>query len=178
MNVPQTNFNPPFRFRRASHVVFTSRDLVKSREFYTEVVGLLVSDEDRNTLYLRGLEERAHHSLVVKHSDEPSACHRVGMRVFEDEELDRAKHHFEKLGLPCQWVDVPFQGRTLQVAARYGRRGPPRSRRAAVRSLPDHCSRCRQGGGVLHFDRIPHCGLYCSRRARGRRLSPCEGHTL
>jgi len=52
MNVPQTNFNPPFRFERASHVVLTSRDLAKSREFYAEVVGLLVSDEDRNTLYL------------------------------------------------------------------------------------------------------------------------------
>ena len=115
MNVPQTNFNPPFRFRRASHAVLTSRDLAKSREFYAEVVGLLVSDEDRNTLYLRGLEERAHHSLVIKQSDEPSACRRVGMRVFEEEELDRAKHHLEKLGLPCQWVDVPFQGRTLQT---------------------------------------------------------------
>jgi len=56
MNVPQTNFNPPFRLRRASHAVITSRDLAKSRSFYAEVVGLLVSDEDRNTLYLRALK--------------------------------------------------------------------------------------------------------------------------
>ena len=115
MNVPQTNFTSPLRLRRASHAVFTSRDLAKSREFYTEVLGLLVSDEDRDTLYLRGLEERAHHSLVIKRSDAPPACLRVGMRVFEDEELDRVKHHFEGLGLPCSWADVPFQGRTLQT---------------------------------------------------------------
>src|SRR5258708_18837167 len=101
MNVPQTNFNPPFRFRRASHAVLTSRDLAKSREFYAEVVGLLVSDEDRNTLYLRGLEERSHHSLVIKQRDEPSACRRVGMRGFEEEELNRPNPHLAKPSLPC-----------------------------------------------------------------------------
>jgi catechol 2,3-dioxygenase len=151
MNVPQTNFNPPFRFRRASHAVFTSRDLAKSREFYTEVVGLLVSDEDRNTLYLRGLEERAHHSSVIKHSDEPSACHRVGMRVFEDEELDRAKHHFERLGLPCQWVDVPFQGRTLQTVDAVG---TPLEIVATMTQRPrrDMDVQIHRGGAARRFD--------------------------
>src|SRR5260370_30357720 len=102
MNVPQTNFNPPFRFRRASHVVFTSRDLAKSRGFYAEVVGLLVSDEDRNTLYLRGLEDRAHHSLVIKQSDESSACRRVRNRVFAEDSTERPQHRLEKFGLPSQ----------------------------------------------------------------------------
>ena len=37
------------------------------------------------------------------------------MRAFEDAELDRVKHHFERLGLPCSWVDVPFQEPTLQT---------------------------------------------------------------
>jgi catechol 2,3-dioxygenase len=120
MIIPKTNFNPPFRFRRASHAVFTAKDLPKSREFYTEVIGLLVADEDADTLYLRGVEERAHHSLVIKRSDEPAACQRAGMRVFDDEELDRAKHHFESLGAPCQWVEVPFQGRTLHTVDAVG----------------------------------------------------------
>ncbi len=135
---------------QASHV-FTSRDLAKSREFYTEVVGLLVSDEDRNTLYLRGLEERAHHSLVIKHSDEPSACHRVGMRVFEDEELDRAKHHFERLGLPCQWVDVPFQGRTLQTVDAVG---TPLEIVATMTQRPrrDMDVQVHRGGAARRFD--------------------------
>src|SRR4051794_29973604 len=65
MSVPQTNQKPPFRFRRTSHAVLTSRDLSKSKEFYTEVIGLVASDQDRNTLYLRGLEERGHHSLAI-----------------------------------------------------------------------------------------------------------------
>jgi catechol 2,3-dioxygenase len=120
MSVPQTNSNPPFRFRRASHAVFTSRDLAKSREFYTEAIGLVVSGEDRDTLFLRGLEERAHHSLMIKRTSEAPVCERAGMRVFDEEELERAKHAFEQRGLPAAWVEVPFQGRTLHVTDAVG----------------------------------------------------------
>jgi catechol 2,3-dioxygenase len=37
------------------------------------------------------------------------------MRVQDEDELDRAKHTFEQHGLPCRWVDEPFQGRTLHT---------------------------------------------------------------
>ena len=66
MAIPQTNFNPPFNITRASHLVFSAQDLPASRAFYTEVIGLIVSDEDANTLWLRGVEERGHHSLTLK----------------------------------------------------------------------------------------------------------------
>lgn len=115
MSVPRTNPHPPFRFLRASHAIFTSRDLAKSREFYTEVLGLLVSDEDEDTLYLRGLEERAHHSLVIRRSEDAPACVRVGMRVHDEEDLERAKLTLEQHGLPCHWADQPFQGRALHT---------------------------------------------------------------
>lgn len=114
-SVPTTNSNPPVRFLRASHASFTSRDLVRSREFYTEVLGLVVSDEDRDTLYLRGLEERAHHSLTLRRTLEEPTCLRVGMRVAHEDDLERAKYAFERHGLPCRWVDEPFQGRTLHT---------------------------------------------------------------
>ena len=115
MSVPKTNLHPSFRFLRASHATFTSRDLAKSREFYTKVLGLLVSDEDKDTLYLRGLEERAHHSLTIKRTQDEPSCLRVGMRVYNEEELERAKHTFEQHGLLCRWADEPFQGRTLHT---------------------------------------------------------------
>ena len=115
MSVPQRNLNPPVRLLRASHASFTSRDLVKSREFYTEVLGLVVSDEDKDTLYLRGLEERAHHSLTIKRTRDEPACIRVGMRVHDEDDLERAKHAFERHGLPCRWAQEPFQGRALHT---------------------------------------------------------------
>jgi len=66
VTLPQTNFNPPFNITRASHLAFTARDLAASRDFYIEVLGLIVSDEDANTIWLRGVEERCHHSLTLK----------------------------------------------------------------------------------------------------------------
>jgi catechol 2,3-dioxygenase len=113
--VPGTNYKSSFRFSRASHCVLTSRDLAKSEEFYTEVLGLVVSDKDKDTLYLRGLEERSHHSLVIKRTSETPAYERAGLRVFNEEELDRCKHEFERHQLPASWVERPYQGRTLHV---------------------------------------------------------------
>ncbi|HKN29304.1 MAG TPA: VOC family protein [Roseiarcus sp.] len=115
MQAPQTNTKSPFRFSHASHNVFTSRDLKKSEEFYTEVLGLVVSDSDKDTLYLRGLEERAHHSLVIKRTTGVPGYERVGLRVFDEESLHKCKHAFERHELPCEWVERPFQGRTLHA---------------------------------------------------------------
>ena len=49
-------------------MVLTSRDLAASREFYTRVIGLVVTEESADTIYLRGLEEICHHSLVIHRS--------------------------------------------------------------------------------------------------------------
>jgi catechol 2,3-dioxygenase len=151
MSVPQTNTKTPFRFRRVSHAVFTSRDLAKSREFYTEALGLIVSDEDRDTLYLRGLEERQHHSLVIKRSTEQPACLRAGMRVHDDEELELAKREFESRGLPCQWVEVPFQGRTLHTVDVVG---TPLEIVASMTRAPrrDMQVQLHKGGAARRFD--------------------------
>src|SRR5712671_3030263 len=74
VHVPKTSWPPPFRVTRASHLTYNVRDLSRSREFYTQVLGLVVSDEDRDTLYLRGVEERSHHSLVLKRTSAAARC--------------------------------------------------------------------------------------------------------
>jgi len=112
MTLPKTVFRPAFAVTRASHVVFAVTDLAKSRAFYVETLGFVVSDEDKSTLYLRGLEEGCHHSLVLKSGGAPT-CERVGMRVLTEDDLDLAQAHFKSRGLPTRFVDVPFQGRTL-----------------------------------------------------------------
>ena len=61
-------FDPPFNVVRASHVELGVRDLGRSRAFYVDCLGLLVSDESDDALYLRGVEERNHHSIVLRQS--------------------------------------------------------------------------------------------------------------
>jgi catechol 2,3-dioxygenase len=75
---------------------------------------MIVTAEEGDTIYLRGLEEACHHSVVLKHSPQP-LCFRVGLRVQTEDDLDPLKSYFEKAGLPAAWVDVPHQARTLHV---------------------------------------------------------------
>ena len=112
MAIPKSVYPPPFNVTRASHVVITSRDLGASRAFYVDMLGLIVSDEDTNTLYLRGLEEACHHSLVIKRAGE-AVCERVGMRVYAESDLDAAFEFLSLRSIACHFVEVPYQGKTL-----------------------------------------------------------------
>src|SRR5262245_42907870 len=116
VTIPQTNFDPPFNITRASHLVFTARDLAASRDFYVEVLGLIVSDENADTIWLRGVEERCHHSLTLKRTLGQPQCERIGFRVFTEDDLERAKAHFDRAGIPAAFVEVPHQGRTLHFS--------------------------------------------------------------
>ena len=48
-------FHPPFNIVRASHVELGVADIARSRAFYVDCLGYIVSDEDKDALYLRGL---------------------------------------------------------------------------------------------------------------------------
>jgi catechol 2,3-dioxygenase len=116
VSIPRAAEPAPFNITRASHVVLTVRDLGRSKAFYVDMLGLVLTEQTADTFYLRGLEEACHHSLVLKRSDGPSVCERIGMRVRSNDDLAKAKLYFEKAGLPAAWVEVPHQGKTLHVA--------------------------------------------------------------
>jgi catechol 2,3-dioxygenase len=120
MSLPQTAFPPPFNVTRASHAVITVADLARSRAFYVDGIGFVVSDETRDAIWLRGVEEAAHHSLVLKQASGPALAERVGLRVYTEDDLDRAKAYFDKAGLPARFVEAPHQGRTLHIADAVG----------------------------------------------------------
>ena len=113
MQLPTPVYKPPFNITRASHVVLRVSDLEASRAFYCDTLGMVVSDEDANTLWLRGLEEACHHSLVLKRGK--PAAERVGLRVLTEEDLDLLEAHFAAAGFPTRWVEVAHQGRTFQT---------------------------------------------------------------
>lgn len=114
--LPPVDLRPPFNITRTSHVVLHVADLAKSREFYVNVIGLVVSGEDDQTCYLRGLAEACHHSLVLVQTNGETTCKRLGFRVFFEEDLDLAYQFFKSEGLPAEWVEVAHQGRTLHVS--------------------------------------------------------------
>src|SRR5262245_54333803 len=119
MSIPNAAYPPPFNCTRASHVVLAVKDLGASRAFYVDTMGFVVSDERSDVIYLRGLEEACHHSLVLRRATEP-ACERIGLRVYPDDDLEKAKAWFGRAGLPAKWADVPYHGKTLHVCDAVG----------------------------------------------------------
>ena len=53
--LPPVNLRPPFNISRSSHLRLNVADLAESRDFYTHVLGLVVTEEDNSVCYLRGL---------------------------------------------------------------------------------------------------------------------------
>ena len=96
MTILKTNFSPAFNITRLSHVVLTSKDLDKTRFFYEKGLGLEVTFQDSNFLFMRALEETSHHSLVFEKQDhgEKSKCLQIGYRVADESELIKAYDYF------------------------------------------------------------------------------------
>jgi catechol 2,3-dioxygenase len=115
MSIPRSVYPPPFNVTRASHAVLTVRDLALSRKFYVDALGLIVSAQEAGVLYLRGVEEACHHSLVLKQVKADPGAERVGLRVYSEQDLDAAAEYFQRAGHPVAWIEVPHQGRTFHV---------------------------------------------------------------
>jgi len=119
MPVPRHIANPQFDIVRSSHIALGVTDVGRSRAFYEETLGLHVEEATPHTVYLRGMEERQHHSLVLVQSKVPLA-HALGFRVGGEEDLDRAEHWARANGLKHAFVERAYQGRTLQIIDPWG----------------------------------------------------------
>jgi catechol 2,3-dioxygenase len=99
--------------------VLNVTDLAASRKFYETILGLQVSDEDSDHIYLRAMEERGHHCVVLQKADTPSVSV-MGFKTYDEEDLDRAETYFKSKGRPTSWVERKYQGRTLLTSDNAG----------------------------------------------------------
>lgn len=119
MPVPAPNLYPPFNILRLSHVEYRVTDLARSRAFYVDTLGLQVTHEDADALYLRAMEERGHHCIVLRLADEANVAV-LGFKLFDESDLDRAATFFAEKGLPIEVIERPFMGRTLRTRDPFG----------------------------------------------------------
>ena len=68
MPVPEPVLYPAFNTLRISHIEYGVADLNVSKKFYSDILGLQVTDENNDTVYLRAMEERGHHCVILKKS--------------------------------------------------------------------------------------------------------------
>ena len=162
MALPLTNYYPPFNITRASHIVLTVSDLDNSQAHYVDMLGLILTERTADTLYLRGVDERAHHSVVLRKSDAAGTVDRIGLRVFMDEDLEKAYAWFNENDVPCRWVDVPFQDKTLHFEDPNGMPVELCARMDQVQSLHDKFQYHRGG----HPRVLDHFQMPCQNVAK------------
>ncbi len=119
MPIPTPNLYPAFNIVRLSHVEFVVKDLKASRAFYVDTLGLQVTYESEGQICLRALEERGHHCIILTRGSKASA-RLLGFKVWDESDLDKIKAFFEVRKLPAEWVERPWQGRTLRVRDPWG----------------------------------------------------------
>ncbi len=114
--------NPPrpdIDVLRAAHAEYIVSDLDRARAFYVDLLGLVETERVGERLYLRGLEEREHHSLVLRQGPRSSsggATH-IAFRVAAPDDLERLALLAQRDGLPHCWVEgeEEGQGRALRL---------------------------------------------------------------
>ena len=119
MPVPAANLYPPFNIVRLSHVEFGVKDLEASKAFYVDTLGLQITYEDSESVYLRALEERGHHCIALKKSA-TSDARVLGFKLYDEPDLDKAAEWFAAQGLPVEWIERPFMGRCLRTRDPFG----------------------------------------------------------
>lgn len=116
---------PPFRIRKIGHVVLRARDLARSVEFYTRVLGFRVSDTYPATMVPGGMVfmrcNADHHGVaLVGGMTAPSAggeMHHMAFEVGTLDEVFLARRRLRELGVP-----ITFEGRRragVQIAVEF-----------------------------------------------------------
>jgi catechol 2,3-dioxygenase len=100
---------PPYNIVRAAFAELRVTDLAASERFYVDLLGMVPAGRADGALYLRGWEERAHHSLILRESATAAAA-RLGFRVQAEEDLDLLARDLEARELPTEWTQEPEPG--------------------------------------------------------------------
>jgi catechol 2,3-dioxygenase len=112
---------PPYDIVRSAWAELAVLDLAASERYYVDVLGLIVSERGPGTLYLRGWEERPHHSLVLREGPVAGLA-RLAFRVRGEADLDALAAEFAARGREIANSDGehPGIGRALHVRDPFG----------------------------------------------------------
>ncbi|MGK4066639.1 3,4-dihydroxyphenylacetate 2,3-dioxygenase [Rothia sp. HC945] len=82
---------------RCAYMELVVTDLKKSRDFYVDLLGLVVTEEDDEAIYLRSMEEFIHHNLIIRKGP-VAAVRAFSYRVRTPEDVDTAEAYFKEMG--------------------------------------------------------------------------------
>ena len=113
---------PDFNIVKAGHIEFLVTDLKEAKRFYADTLGFVVTEADRNHIYLRGLEDRQHHCLTLTQADSAGVGH-FAFRVSSEPGLLQIEKLVKSKGAYSRWEEAGEergQGRALLVEDLFG----------------------------------------------------------
>jgi catechol-2,3-dioxygenase len=81
---------------KLGHVGIYAQDLENMRDFYTRVVGLKITDETPNALFMSSDPEREHHEFVIFRSESPEQKTCVQQISFSCENLEDIVQYYDR----------------------------------------------------------------------------------
>ena len=107
---------------RIAHVELFTEDLDRAVDFYVNVLGFVETETDERRAYLRCIEDRHHHALVLTKADH-NGCGHISFRVGEESDIDELADVFRASGrsiLTIEDEEERGQGRAIRVADPFG----------------------------------------------------------
>jgi catechol 2,3-dioxygenase-like lactoylglutathione lyase family enzyme len=87
------------RVRKIAHASYEMPDLEKQIEYYTEILGLTVTERDKDSAYLASTVD--HHSVVLRKGSEPK-CVRLGFQIGQHDDLGEFERQVQSHGIKTQ----------------------------------------------------------------------------
>lgn len=107
---------------KAGHIEILVTDIEEAKRFYIDTLGFALTESDPGHLYLRGLEDRQHHSVTLTESDAPGVDH-FAFRVSDEAGLDALEGLAREKGWFSRWKKPGEErgvGRALVVEDGFG----------------------------------------------------------
>ncbi|PWV85818.1 3,4-dihydroxyphenylacetate 2,3-dioxygenase [Prauserella marina] len=93
---------------RCAYMELVVTDIAASREFYVDILGLVVTEETETEIHLRSLEEFIHHNLVLRQGSQPAVA-AFGFRVRGEADLAKAETYYRELGCEVRRTEAGFR---------------------------------------------------------------------
>ncbi len=120
MPAPTHVFDPPFNIIRCSHAVLDVTDLGQERRLLREHRRPPHRGPRRQDRCICAPAKSTSITRWCCARRRKAACNRLGFKVGNDGDLDKAAAFFSENGISYAFVDQPFQGRTLQFTDPFG----------------------------------------------------------
>ena len=104
---------PSTHISKISHVSYTTPDLGRMTEYFQQVMGLSLVEQEENVAYLGSTID--HHSVVLRHAPVP-ACTGLGFQVGVDQDLTQIEQQLTRRGVGVQRVTDPEPGIHDQIS--------------------------------------------------------------